>query len=308
MKPPLVFFGTGPVSLHCLEGVYPHFDIEAIITKPDRKAPDGKSHPHPVRTWSEDHAVPVFQVNNSDELKTLWGSHRFISRTGLVVDFGMTIPEPVIDSFELGIINSHFSLLPLLRGADPISFAILEGLPETGVSLMRIVPRMDEGDLLSQQSYPIPEAAATPDLTKTLGELSNRMLIRDLPRYIEGKMELRPQDSAINPTYSRKLTKQDGKIDWAKPAVQLDREVRAFTPWPGSHTRLYERDVTITATHVLVGEDFPDTNAVPGTIATHASVRLIIAAGEGWLAIDRLKPAGKREMAGADFVRGYSKP
>ncbi len=308
MKPPLVFFGTGPVSLRCLKGIYDHFQIEAIITKPDRVSPGGKIHPHPVRTWAEDHAIPVFQVNNEADLKALWRSHQFTSRTGLVVDFGMTIPDQVIDSFELGIMNSHFSLLPLLRGADPISFAILEGLPETGVSLMKIVAKMDEGDLLSQEPYSLPDDITTPDLTEALSDLSNRMLTRDLPRYIKGEMLLRPQNPAIPPTYSRKLTKQDGIIDWTKPAAMLEREVRAFIGWPGSRVQILGRDVTITATHGMVGKEWTDKTAAPGTILSPTGAPLVVATGEGGLAVDRLKPAGKREMSGAEFIRGYSKP
>ena len=308
MKPPLVFFGTGPVSLRTLEGIYGHFQVEAIITKPDRVSPGGKSHAHPVRAWAEAHDIPIFQANNEEDLKALWRAHQFSSRTGLVVDFGMAIPNQVIDSFELGIMNSHFSLLPLLRGADPISFAIWEGLAETGVSLMKIVAKMDEGDLLSQEAYPLPDGITTPELTEALSELSNQMLARDLPRYIKGEMLLHPQNPAIPPTYSRKLTKQDGIIDWTKPAAMLEREVRAFIGWPGSRTTLFGRDITITATHVMVGKEWTDENAAPGTIISLPDAPFVVATGEGGLALDRLKPAGKREMSGAEFIRGYSKP
>ncbi len=304
MKPPLVFFGTGPVSLHCLKGIRADFAIEAIITKPDRVAPNGKHHEHPVRRWGEAQAIPVHQVANEVELAKVCAASDFASRAGLVVDFGITIPTTVIDSFELGIINSHFSLLPRLRGADPISFAILESHKETGVSLMRIVPAMDEGDILSQERYQLPDGVTTPELTRALGKISNRMLMRDLPRYLAGELIPQPQDSSITPTYSRRLTKQDGLIDWTKPAAVLEREVRAFTGWPGSRTTLFGREVTITTTHVVVGDDSTDEIAMPGGTITHPDEALVVATGNGLLAIDRLKPAGKQEMSAADFRRG----
>lgn len=307
MKHSMVFFGTGPVSLRCLEGIHAHFTIEAIITKPDRISPKGSRHAHPVKSWAESHAIPVHQVDTETALKTLWSSQQFSSRIGLVVDFGITIPETIINSFEYGILNSHFSLLPQLRGADPISFAILEGLPQTGVSIMKIVPRMDEGDLLSQETYPLTPTITTPELTEALSELSNKMLIRDIPRYLEGEIIPEPQNPNITPTYSRKLTKQDGIIDWTKPATALERQVRAFIGWPGSRTKLFGRDVTITATHTLVGKEWTHRSAAPGTIIARPEAPLAVMTGDGALAIDSLKPASKQEMSGADFVRGYSK-
>jgi methionyl-tRNA formyltransferase len=311
MKPQIVFFGTGPVSLQCLEGIYDVFELEAIITKPDRVAPGGKTHEHPVRAWGEEHGIPVHQVASKAELQKLAARAAFTSQVGLVVDFGMIIPAAVIDSFPLGIINSHFSLLPLLRGADPITFAILEGRANTGVSLMRIVPALDEGDLIAQESYVLPDGITTPALTRELGDMSNSLLREYLPKYITNDITPWTQPiKDLEPTYTRRLAKQDGVIDWSRPAVQLEREVRAFIGWPGSRTRLFDRDVTLTAVRV---EDYNDSSAddvtnpasaKPGDVLRHWPDRLSVAAGRGSLEILQLKPAGKREMNVADFLRG----
>ena len=289
MKEKIVFFGTGPVSLSCLEGVHDAFELEAIITKPDRISPSGKPHAHPVKEWGKAHGVPVHQVGSKAELVELFTQRSFGSSVGLVVDFGLIIPEPVISSFTHRIINSHFSLLPALRGADPITFSLLEGRAETGVSLMVIVPALDEGDLISQERFAIAPNTTTPVLTEQLSALSNRMLIRDLPAYVRGELKPQPQ-AAEGVSYTRKLTKSDGILDLSNSAVQLEREVRAYLGWPGSRTTLFDIDVIITSCH----------------LATDREEGLSLTAGDGKkLIIDRLKPAGKREMSGLEFMRGY---
>jgi methionyl-tRNA formyltransferase len=287
----LVFFGTGPVSLACLEGIAGHFDIEAIITKPDKLAPNGRPHSAPVKAWAADHAIPLFQPATKAELAGLVTPGRFASRVGLVVDYGLIIPESVIRAFPLGIINSHFSLLPEWRGADPITFAILSGQAVTGVSVMLVVPALDEGLLLAQAQYQIPSDATTRQLTSALSDISNQLLIKTIPAYISNQIKPYPQDTSQPPTFSRKLTKADGDISWDKPADQIEREVRAFLGWPGSHTTLAGIEVTITAAHVASASDGPKALAVP--------------CKSGALVIDRLKPAGKREMTGREFLAGH---
>ncbi len=314
-KPRIVFFGTGPVSLQCLEGIYDAFEIEAVITKPDRRKPNGQLHEHPVRQWAESFSIPVYQVADAASLERLFAGEtgqNLTSQAGLVVDFGVIIPPVVIRHFPLGIINSHFSLLPKLRGADPITFAILEGLKKTGVSLMSIVAKLDEGPLIAQQSYAVPPETTTPALTRELGDLSNVLLREQLPKYLAGGITLQPQDPKLHPSYTRKLTKQDGVIDWKRPATELERQVRAFLGWPGSRCQLFGREVTLTAVRVASRSELAP--ALPSDISTAelqagAPVRswpdrLFVIAGQDALEILSLKPAGKREMSAADFLRG----
>jgi len=312
MKPQIIFFGTGPVSLSCLEGIYDAFQIEAIITKPDRVAPSGRAHLHLVREWAEAHGVPVHQVADKAALTKLFKQQQFESSTGLVVDFGLIIPAAVITAFAHGIINSHFSLLPLLRGADPISFAILEGHAQTGVSLMKIVPQLDEGDLIAQEPYLLSPGATTPELTSALSDVSNALLRQYLPKYIKDEIEAWPQDTTVTPTYTRRLTKADGVLDWRKPAAMLEREVRAFLGWPGSRTTLFDRAVTVTATRIVDQLEVASAaDAVthldfqrPGTVVRGWPDRLFVVTGEGVLEILHLTPAGKRPMDTAAFLRG----
>src|SRR5687768_14480973 len=223
--PKIVFFGSGPVASATLAGLLPHFAIEAIITKP---RPEGHRGSVPVLEFAEANKLPVFTPRNKAELTELFTTATFTAPVGLVVDYGIIISRSVIDYFKLGIVNSHFSLLPEWRGADPITFSILSGRPETaGVSIMLINEKLDEGELLAHKPFALPPHMTTPDLTDELVALSNHMLIETLPKYIAGSITPYPQP-ATEPTYSRKLTKQDSILDVTKPADQLEREVRAF--------------------------------------------------------------------------------
>lgn len=294
----LLFFGSGPVALKSLEYLSTLYDIEGVITKP--KAVKQKDTPL-VINWAITHKVPYHTVASKAELDTLFTNLTPASRVGIVVDFGIIISNMVIESFDLGIINSHFSLLPKLRGADPISFAILEGLTETGVSLMKIVPALDEGPLLAQRAITISPSITEPELTNTLIELSCELFKEYLPKYISGELNTYEQDVSKGATYTRKLTKQDGIIDWQDTAQDIERQVRTFLQWPKSRTHLGEYDVIITKVSLS------PVRLKPGTVQVVQGELLIGTATEA-IKIDELKPAGKGAMSAKSFLAGYSIP
>ncbi|HSX14452.1 MAG TPA: methionyl-tRNA formyltransferase [Candidatus Saccharimonadales bacterium] len=294
-KPKLVFFGTGPVSLATLQGLGGVFDLEAIITRPDREV-HGKLVEHPVKVWGRQHSIPVICADNKAELEQQVKLAQFSSRAGLVVDFGIIVSQPTIDAFPLGILNSHYSLLPQWRGPDPITPAILEGASETGVTIMLITAGMDEGPILVQQTYRMSGHETISELTDNLVKLSNQMLIATVPNYLAGSIKPKPQVG--QPTFTHKLAKADGLIDWHKPAVQIEREVRAYLGWPSSYTNLLQTDVAITKAHT------EPTNGPVGQVFVTANKDLAVYANPGALVIERLKPAGKREMTGREFLAG----
>ncbi len=297
----IVFFGSGPVAAASLalliaDGV----QIEAVITK---AKPAHHRGDFPVLQLSEEAGLKTYTPNGKKEVSELFQNTQFNSRLGIVIDYGFIINQDVIDYFPLGIVNSHFSLLPEWRGADPITFAILSGQTRTGVSLMLITAGMDEGPLLAQVPYEIPKDCTTPELTDALIEASNKALIDVLPKYIQGEISPVPQTDATiadsaEPTYSRKFTKKDGEIDWSKPAAQIEREIRAFIEWPKSRTTLGGKDIVITKATVLPSNG---SAGIPYII----NKELLIPCGEGTLRIDRLKPAGKSEMETSAFLAGY---
>lgn len=291
----IVFFGSGPVAAKSLESLLKIFSIEAIITK---AVPPHHKESAPVETLAKTTNVKLLFANSKAELDSIFSSHNFRSRLGVIVDYGVIVSQAVIDSFELGIVNSHFSLLPEWRGADPITFSVLSGQPKTGVSLMLIEPTLDTGKLLAQKSLSILRDETTESLTEKLIELSNKLMSEYLPIYLAGSIKARAQPHSDRATYSRKLTKEDGIIIWDKPAVQIEREIRAYKLWPKSRTTIAGKEVTIAEAHTK------DSTGKAGEIAIEND-ELVAYTGSGCLIIDRLKPDGKREMSGKEFIRGY---
>lgn len=299
----IVYFGSGPLAAKSLAYLHSHFVVEAVITKP--RAPHHKGSV-PVIEYCKSHDLRYFTPATKSALSDLFATEHFASQLGVVIDYGIIINRDVIDAFPLGIVNSHFSLLPEWRGADPITFAILSGQSQTGVSLMLINERMDEGPLLAQSEVAISETADIISLTEQLIDVSNVLLSHMLPLYVSGNVQLAPQTSGLQgvqePSYSRKLSKDDGILDWYKAAAQLEREVRAFKEWPKSRTTLGTLDVIITAAHV----EPADSACTPGDVAITPGKDVIrVGTAEGYFCIDRLKPAGKKEMTAAEYIRGY---
>lgn len=295
----IVFLGSGPVAAKSLELLISNFDIEAVITKPK---PPHHRDTFPVIELAEQNSLALHMVSNKHELSNLFTKSSFRSKLAVLIDFGIIISQDVIDFFPKGIVNSHFSLLPEWRGADPITFAILSGQPKTGVSLMIIDKGMDTGKIIKQQSIKIQSNETTQALTDKLIVLSNEMLSDTLPKYLMGEVKPRTQPHPNRATYSRKIIKQDGLLDFSKSAEQLEREIRAFAQWPKSKTTLANIDVIITSAHVT-----PSTSGRPGKIVIDTQAGLImIQCKDGYLCIDKLKPASKSEMTAKSFIAGYS--
>lgn len=299
-KQRVVFFGTGPVAARSLELLLDNFEVEAVVTKPKPKHHRGD---YPVLTVVERNNLDVILVSDKASTSRAVTSASFDSKLAILIDFGIIVEQDVIDAFELGIVNSHFSLLPQWRGADPITFSILSGQTKTGVSLMMLDRGMDTGKLIGQRSQKIDPLDTTPKLTDKLINLSAEMLANYLPRYVSGDIKPRQQPHPDRATYSRKLTKQDGFIDWAKPAEEIEREIRAFIEWPKSRAKFGSVDVIITKAHSVPTNH---NGNKPGDIDTVDDIGvLMVECGNGSLCIEALKPAGKNVMSAADFIRGY---
>lgn len=304
-KPRIVFFGSGPVAAKSLELLIEWCDIEAVITKPQ---PLHHREKFPVIAVAEAHGLPLHTASKRCELDEVISRETFQSRVAILIDYGIIVSQQVIDSFPLGIINSHFSVLPEWRGADPISFAILSGQKQTGVSLMLLVEAMDEGPLLGYGEYDMPDTITAPELTEYLINLSDALLRHDVPRHasdeaVQAKKRGAPQSiTGREISYSRKLSKVDGILDFNKPAAQLEREIRAFIDWPKSRTTLAGKDVIVTKAHAEPGVT---AGAKPGDVRIVKEENTIsVTTSSGSLCIDRLKPAGKSEMSTQAFLAG----
>ncbi|HET9098053.1 MAG TPA: methionyl-tRNA formyltransferase [Candidatus Saccharimonadales bacterium] len=292
----IVFFGSGPVAAESLRKLAQDFNIEAVVTKP--KPPHHK-YDFPVLSVAQELGLNILTTKDRANLESSFSNSRLSSRLGVVIDYGIIISKEVIDAFPLGIVNSHFSLLPKWRGADPITFSILKGDNETGVSLMLIDETLDTGPLLAQQSIPISADEDSIKLTNKLINLSHEMLSEYIPAYFNGEIKPQPQPED-GVSYSRKLTRKDGVLDFTKTALELERQVRAFIEWPRSRTEIYETDVIINAAHAIESDKHP-----PGNV-WHHNKQLGFYTADGILVIDSLIPAGRKEMSTEDFVNGYN--
>jgi len=300
----IVFFGTGKVAARSLRLLTQDFTIEAVVTKPRPAHHHGPWH---VLEAADELGLHIVETVNKKMVTDTVAAAHFNSPVGVLIDFGIIVEQKVIDSFEKGIVNSHFSLLPQWRGADPITFSILSGQHKTGVSLMLLAAAMDEGPLLAVAEYDLSADSTTPKLTHDLIGLSYALLKDTLPKYVAGKVKSAPQEKVAGivgynpkPSYSRKLTKEDGILDFTKPATQLEREVRAYVDWPKSRTILGGNAVIITAAKAADGD------GTPGEI-WQAGKSLGIYCAKGVLMLEKLKPAGKAEMTAEAFLNGYGK-
>ena len=283
----IVFFGSGPVAAASLDFLSKYFLVEAVITK---RVPLHHKGLAPVEELAKKLQIKTLFADNKTEIDQILSENQFASPIGIVVDYGVIISKTAIDYFPLGIINSHFSLLPEWRGADPITFSILSGQEKTGVSLMVIDTALDTGKLITRKSLLINHNETTETLTTKLVDLSNQLLLEYLPKYINGQIKPKNQPHPDRATYSRKILKKDSLIDWSKSATQIEREIRAYLGWPKSRTNLLRKDVIITKAHPI----------------NKPVTQLDIRCGDNkYLSIDELLAPSGKTMSAKSFLNGY---
>ena len=244
---------------------------------------------------AEAHDIPVLSPPKLIEIKDQLS--QLEATAAVLVAYGKMVPRSVIDIFPRGIINIHPSLLPRHRGPTPIESVILSGETETGVSLMRLEAKMDAGPVYAQRPVKISTDETKAALADKLITIGKDMLIQYLPGILDGSLQPAAQDSA-KASYDKLIEKADGLMDFQKTANQLDREVRAFAGWPRSRANIGTTEVIVTKAHVI------DSKGTAGTLWLE-NRQIGIHAAEGTLIIDRLIPAGKKDMDSAAFLAGY---
>lgn len=271
--------------------------LETVVFFGNEKLATGVPSVHPVIREAVEAAGFEIEKVVTGGLKEL-GEHT--SQLAVLAAYGHIIPQSVLDEFPLGIINIHPSLLPEYRGSTPIETAILEGKTKTGVSIMRLEAGMDTGPIYKQKTVHLTGTESKAELTEKLQHLGAELLIEVLPAIAEGSLKPRQQPHPDRASYTRLLSKDDGIIDWQKPAEIIEREIRAFSGWPKSQTTL--GNMTIIVTHATIAR--MDSVATPGKIIAEKK-RLFIGTGDDWLEIVRLQPQGKKEMPVEAFLAGY---
>lgn len=224
----IIFFGTPPVSASILQKLFDAgYNISAVVTNPD--APAGRKHvitPSPVKVLAEKLGLPVLQPEKLKDFDLPKGD------IAIVVAYGKIIPQTIIDSFPLGMLNIHYSLLPKYRGASPVEQAILSGDEKTGVAIQKLVFKLDAGPIVSIDELTIDNEITMPELKERLTEVGGKLLLETLPRYIEGVVKPMEQDETLA-THCGKVDKSDGELLGADSDIQKWRKYRAYFGWPG---------------------------------------------------------------------------
>jgi methionyl-tRNA formyltransferase len=297
----IVFMGSPEFAVPSLEALIEAFQVIGVVTQPDRKAGRGqKKRLSDVKTAALAHNLPVHQPRTLRTPEAVEQLKNWSPDLIVVAAFGQILRQEVLDIPPHGCLNVHASLLPRWRGADPIRAAILAGVKETGVTIMKMNAGLDTGAILNREIVPITPVSTFETLSKKLAIVGAKLLTKILPAYFSGELIPAPQpDGGV--TYTGKISKKAGRLDWQKSAIELDRMIRAFMPWPSTFTTLRQKRLKI-----LQAVPLPDWrgDAPPGTIITLAD-GCAVATGEGALRLEMVQPAGKRPMDIASFLCGH---
>ncbi len=303
----IVFMGTPDFAAAPLESlVKAGHDVCLAVTQPDRaKGRNKEPVPSPVKVCALSHGIPVFQPVKIKTPEAVEELKKANAELFVVAAYGQILSQEILDIPERGCINVHASLLPKLRGASPIQGAILNGDKETGVTVMQMDAGMDTGDMLACESVAISPGETAGTLFDKLAYLGADLLVRTLEGLEDGLVQPVPQDNALA-TYTPLLKKEMGRADWMKTAEVLERECRAFSPWPGLFTTFRGKKLGIGKADVLPAEKDgrENGNPVPGTILGTDSAGILVSCGDGILRITELQLEGKKEMTAAAFLRG----
>jgi methionyl-tRNA formyltransferase len=297
----VVFLGTPEFAVPSLVALHREADVVAVITQPDRPKGRGRRvSPPPVAEAAASFGLRVLQpprLRTADVVAALRGLTPDVHVT---VAYGKIIPRDVLEIPPLGSINLHPSLLPRYRGASPIASAILNGDTETGVTVMYMSMELDAGDLILQRRVAIPPEDTTRTLEQRLAHAGADALLEALRLIAAGAAPRMPQDHAAA-TFTTKLEKEHGRIDWTAPAPRLVNLVRAMDPWPSAYTTHRGRFLKVWKA-AAVGDSRP---AEPGTVLeVRLGEGIVVATGRGALRLLEVQPEDKRRMSGDDYARG----
>ena len=292
----IVFAGTPEFAAQHLQALLEAGrQVVAVYTQPDRPAGRGqKLMPSPVKQLAVEHGIPVFQPQTLRDPAAQAELAALQPDLMVVVAYGLILPQVVLDIPRLGCINSHASLLPRWRGAAPIQRAVEAGDAESGVTVMQMEAGLDTGPMLLKVSTPIGAEDTGGTLHDRLAELGARAIVEAVNGLEAGTLSGEAQDDALA-CYAHKLSKDEARLDWNRPAVELERQIRALHPWPICHSSLSGEAVKVHAAQLADG------TGVPGTILDAGKDGVRVACGQGALLLTRLQLPGGKPLAFSDL-------
>jgi methionyl-tRNA formyltransferase len=298
----LIFAGTPEFSVPALEAlVGSRHRVLAVYTQPDRPAGRGQQVTmSAVKQCALKHQLPVEQPQTLKDPAAVERLAQYQADLMIVVAYGLLLPKTVLDTPRLGCVNIHASLLPRWRGAAPIQRAIQAGDKESGVTIMQMDVGLDTGPMLLERVTPIEARETGESLHDRLSTLGAEAVLEAIDAIAAGtaKPVDQPKDGA---TYAAKIKKEEALIDWSKSAVDIDRHVRAFNPWPIAETRWNGQQLRIWEAVPLDKKS----SAAPGTVVATSSEGIEVATGNGTLQLTRVQAAGRKAMPAADFLRAH---
>jgi methionyl-tRNA formyltransferase len=298
-RPRIVFMGTPDFAVSSLAACFDIGEVVAVVTQPDKPKGRGQAVSiSPVKALAQERGVPVLQPVKlrtppfSEELR------QYAPDVCVVTAYGRILPKDVLELPRKGCVNVHASLLPRFRGAAPIQWSLAHGDAETGVSLMVMDEGLDTGPVLAMRRLPIGSEDTSATLHEKLAKLGGEILREDLPKYLRGELQpvAQPTEGVV---LAPIINKEDGLLDFARPAAELERRVRAFTPWPGAFTGFAGGRFKVHRARVGTGR------GVPGTVLAAGPEGIEVATGEGSLVLLDVQPEGKRVMKAAEFLSGH---
>ncbi|MFN6970181.1 MAG: methionyl-tRNA formyltransferase [Rheinheimera sp.] len=299
----IIFAGTPDFAARHLQALLDsEHQVIAVYSQPDRPAGRGQQlQASPVKQLAKAHQIPVYQPKSLKKSKAQAELASLNADLMVVVAYGLILPEVVLQTPKLGCINVHGSLLPRWRGAAPIQRALWAGDTETGVTIMQMDIGLDTGAMLSKASLAISHTDTSASLYDKLADIGPKALLAALDNLPDLQQQAQAQ-AETQASYAEKLSKEEAQLDFNKPAVALEREIRAFNPWPVSYLQLGTQQLKVWQARV----DATAQPAAPGTIISADKKGIVVATAEGALVLEQLQPPGKKAMAAADFLNGRS--
>lgn len=303
----LIFMGTPEAAVPTLEKLLDHgHDVLAVFTQPDK--PVGRHQqltPSPVKVRAEQRGLPVYQpekIKTNEEVRQIF--HALAPEAVVVVAYGKILPPWMLAIPPRGCINVHFSLLPKYRGAAPVTWAIVRGETETGVTTMLMDEGMDTGPILLQRSCPIGADETAPELTERLARMGADLLIETLEGLQQGRLTPIPQDDS-QATYAPLLKREDGRIVWTLTAEEIRNRVRGFQPWPGAWTTLRGARVILWRAEAEAPLPTEQRALAPGTICDiRKDAVAVVCGGNSRLIITELQLEGRKRLSAHEFLKG----
>lgn len=302
----VVFFGSAPIGFPLLDALLESAEDEvvAVVTQPDR--PVGRKlrlTACPVKEYALENNLPVLSPERVGDPESLSELRALDADLFVVIAYGQYLPESVLALPPKGAINLHPSLLPKYRGSSPIQWALANGDTRTGATILYVSRKMDAGDIILQREVPISPEDNARTLEPVLAKVGAELLMEAVGRIRSGTVQAQPQDDE-RAVEVRKLTKEDGRLDWTEAAETLHNRIRAFVVWPGCFcevpTRSGMQRLKVLRVRVEGGE------GAPGAVLDVSQEGPLIAAGQGALRLLEVQPAGKKAMDGAAYLRGYA--